>query len=173
MNHSNVSFPSLKDLEIKQRLQTVIFEHRLALLEQMKQCCKLLLHSTPLALEVALHLFDHYWTMGACKNDLILHMVTCFVSIPFVFFNPNMWQILNGLSCSTCFWSVSDFRPRSMSFPWPELHTMHFPILALLHFNPRKSQSLGILAFFLNVFFGGLVALGMSIISQTSGSGAT
>lgn len=147
MNHSNVSLPSSNDLEIKQRLQTFIFEHQLALLEQTKHCCKLLLHPTPLALEVALHLFDHYW-MGACKNNLILHMVTFFVSIPFVFFNPNMWQILNGLLFSAWFSSVSDLGPRSMSFPWPELHTMHFPILALLHFSPRKSWSLCILAFF-------------------------
>ncbi len=53
MNHSNVSLSSLNDLEIKQRPQTFIFEHQLALLKQMKHCCKLLLCPTPLALEVA------------------------------------------------------------------------------------------------------------------------
>ncbi len=127
MNHSNVSLPSLKDLEIKQRPQTFIFEHQLALLKQMKHYCKLLLRPTHLALEVALHLFDHYWMMGACENDLIIHMVTFFVSIPFVFLNPNMWQIFNGLPLSTCFSNVLDLGPKSMFFPWLELHTMHLP----------------------------------------------
>lgn len=108
MNHSNVFLPSLKDLEIKQRLQTFIFEHQLAFLKQMKHCCKLLLCPTHLALEVALQLFDHYWMMGACKNDLILHIATFFINIPFVFLNPNIWQILNDLLLFACFSSVLD-----------------------------------------------------------------
>jgi hypothetical protein len=87
-----------------------------------------------------------------------------------------MWQILNGFSLSTCFSNVSDLGPRIMSFPWPKLHTMHFPwctspfwphcILAQGKVKPRY------LGIFLNVFFGSLVASGMSIISQTSGGGA-